>query len=213
MNNPTGEFIIRPGRLEDLPGCYYVCMKTGNYGDDGEPFYREDPDALGRIFVGPYLTFEPELSLVLEDAAGICGYAFGALDSRKFYERYEREWRPKLCAQFPEPQGDPATWTRVQQVYYWYHHPDYFCPEPYEAYPSHLHIDLLVRAQGRGFGRRMIEMVMERLRERGSPGAHLGVSVLNTRAQGFYRKLGFQELVRVGEGRDGCIYMGKSLRG
>lgn len=213
MNNPTGEFIIRPGRLEDLPGCYYVCMKTGNYGDDGEPFYREDPDALGRIFVGPYLTFEPELSLVLEDAAGICGYAFGALDSRKFYERYEREWRPKLCAQFPEPQGDPATWTRVQQVYYWYHHPDYFCPEPYEAYPSHLHIDLLVRAQGRGFGRRMMEMVMERLRERGSPGAHLGVSVLNTRAQGFYRKLGFQELVRVGEGRDGCIYMGKSLRG
>jgi GNAT superfamily N-acetyltransferase len=212
MSNATGEFVIRPGRLEDLAGCYYVCLKTGDFGNDGEPFYREDPDALGRIFVGPYLTFEPELSLVLEDAAGICGYAFGALDSRKFYERYEREWRPRLCAQFPEPQGDPSRWTRVQQVYYWYHHPDYFCPEPYEAWPSHVHIDLLERAQGRGFGRRMMEMVMAKLRERGSPGVHLGVSALNTRAQGFYRKLGFQELVRVGEGRDACIYMGKSLR-
>ena len=35
-------------------------------------------DALGRLFVGPYLAFEPELSLVLEDARGICGYALGA---------------------------------------------------------------------------------------------------------------------------------------
>jgi len=206
------ECVIRPARPGDQPGAYYVCLKTGDYGRDGEPYYREDPDALGRIFVGPYLAFEPELSLILEDAEGICGYAFGALDSRRFYQRYEREWRPKLCAQFPAPQGDPALWTRVQQVYHWYHHPDYYCPEPYEAYPSHLHIDLLPRAQGRGYGRRMMERVMELLRQRGSPGAHLGVSALNTPAQGFYRKLGFRELARVGEGRDACIYMGKSLR-
>jgi hypothetical protein len=26
---------------------------------------------------------------------------------------------------------------------------------------------------------------------------------------GFYRRLGFQELIRVGEGRDGCTYLGK----
>ena len=52
----------------------------------------------------------------------------------------------------------------MQQVHHSYHHPDYFCPEPYEAYPSHLHIDLLPRAQGRGYGRRMIEQIMETLR-------------------------------------------------
>ena len=85
-------------------------------------------------------------------------------------------------------------------------------PEPYAVYPSHLHIDLLERAQGRGYGRRMIEQVMEMLMRRGSPGAHLGVSVPNTKALGFYHKLGFQELIRVGEGNDGCIYLGKILR-
>ena len=100
----------------------------------------------------------------------------------------------------------------MQTVYHWYHHPDYFMPEPYEAYPSHLHIDLLERAQGRGYGRRMMEQVMESLRQRGSPGAHLGVSMMNTPAFGFYQRLGFRELIRVGEGTDGCIYMGKSLR-
>jgi len=149
--------------------------------------------------------------LILEDNEGICGYALGALDSRAFYARYEAEWRPALCARFPEPQGDPGQWSRVQTVYYWYHHPDYFTPEPYAAYPSHLHIDLLPRAQGRGFGRRMLEQVMDNLRQRGSPGAHLGVSLLNQPALGFYLRLGFHELVRVGSGADGCIYLGKSF--
>lgn len=206
------DFTIRQGRPEDLAGVYYVCLKTGNYGQDGEPFYREDPDALGRIFVGPYLTFEPEFALTLEDKEGICGYSYGALDSRKFYDRYEKEWRPKLCAQFPMPQGDPAAWTRAQTVHSWYHNPDYTMPEPYDKYPSHLHIDLLERARGKGVGRRMVEMVMDKLRKRGSPGVHLGVSMVNTPAYGFYLKLGFKDLLRVGEGKDGCIYMGKSLQ-
>ena len=117
----------------------------------------------------------------------------------------------RLCAEFAAPQGDSRHWTPVQQVYHVYHHPDYFCPEPYDAYPSHLHIDLLPRAQGRGHGRRMMEQVMEMLRRRGSPGAHLGVSMLNARAQAFYTHLGFRELTRTGSGADACLYMGMAL--
>lgn len=206
------ECVIRPYRPGDEPGAYYVCLKTGNFGRDGEPFYGEDPDALGRIYVGPYLTFEPGLSLILEDDQGICGYALGAFDSRAFFARYEQEWRPDLCARFPDPPGDPGQWTRVQEVYHAYHHPEYFYPEPYEAYPSHLHIDLLPRAQHRGYGRRMLEQVMDQLHRRGSPGAHLCVSAFNTPALGFYQRLGFQELVRAGSGNDRCIYMGKALK-
>ena len=204
--------VIRPARPGDEPGAYHVCLKTGDNGQDGEPFYRDDPDALGRIYAGPYLAFEPELSLILEDEQGICGYALGAFDSRAFYARYEAEWRQDLRARFPEPRGDPSGWTRVQQVHHVYHHPDYFLPEPYESFPSHLHIDLLPRAQGRGYGGRMIQRNMQTLRSRGSPGAHLGVSTLNTRAFGFYQRLGFRELTRVGPPNDGCIYMGISLR-
>lgn len=205
------EHIIRHARPGDEAGAYHVCLKTGNFGKDGEPFYREDPDALGRIFVGPYLEFEPELAYVLDRGGAVRGYALGALDSRAFYDRYEREWRPRLTARYPAPTGDPAGWTRVQQVHHLYHHPDYTCPEPYEEFPSHLHIDLLEEAQGRGYGRRMLESVMEDLRERGSPGAHLGASLLNESALGFYRRLGFEELTRVGQGADGCIYLGKRL--
>ena len=205
------DFVIRPVRLGDEAGAYHVCLKTGDSGKDGEPFYREDPDALGRIYVGPYLKFAPELGLILEDGEGVCGYALSALDSRGFFARYEHEWLPGLRARFPAPSGDPAPWTRVQQVYQLYHHPEYFIPEPYAKYPSHLHIDLLPRAQGRGIGRRMLEQVMDNLRRRGSPGAHLGVSTHNLAALGFYQRLGFHELTRVGPMHDGCIYLAKNF--
>ena len=61
---------IRDPRPGDEQGADYVCLKTGDNGDDGEPFFGDDPDALGRIFVGPYLAFEPELALILEDGDG-----------------------------------------------------------------------------------------------------------------------------------------------
>ena len=110
-------FSIRSARPDDRAAAYYVCLKTGDHGGDGEPFYGDDPDALGRIFVGPYLAFEPELGLMLEDEDGVCGYAFGAFDSRAFYARYESEWRPRLCAHYPMPQGDPSSWTRAETVH------------------------------------------------------------------------------------------------
>ena len=49
--------MIRAATVEDLPAAYHVCLKTGDHGGDGEPFYRDDPDALGRIYVGPYLAY------------------------------------------------------------------------------------------------------------------------------------------------------------
>ncbi len=208
----VSDCVIRPAAPDDQAAAYCVCLKTGDHGEDAEALYGDDPDALGRIYVGPYLAFEPDLSLVLEDGGGVCGYALGAVDSRAFYARYEREWRPELCRRFPAPQGDPSRWTPVERTRHAYHHPDYFCPEPYDGYPSHLHIDLLPRAQGRGFGRRLLTCLIDTLRRRGSPGVHLGVSAFNTRAYGFYERLGFRKLARAGSGDDACLYMGLSLR-
>ena len=206
------DFTIRDARPDDEAAASHVCLKTGDSGADGEALYRADPGALGRIFTGPYLAFAPELGLIVEDHAGVCGYALGALDTRTFFARYEAEWRPRLCEQFPAPRGDPARWDAVQRIHHLYHNPDYFCPEPYADFPSHLHIDLLPRAQGRGFGRRMIEGVMDKLRRRGSPGVHLGISSRNDRARAFYLHLGFHELTRTGPADDGCVYLGKTLR-
>ncbi len=203
--------IVRDYRPGDEAAAYFVCLKTGNNGDDGEPFFKQDPDALGRIYVGPYLRFEPELALILEDDEGVCGYALGVLDSRTFYERYEKEWLPEIQARFPVPTGDPASWNRVESVHYHYHHPESFCPEPYELYPAHLHIDLLPRSHRQGHGRRMMNELMDRLRAKGAPGVHLAMAASNDRAYRFYTTLGFVELCRRGESDDETIYMGERL--
>ena len=104
-------FKTRKATPADREAAYWVCLKTGDHGDDGEALFTEDPDALGRIYVGPYLKYEPDLALVLEDGKGVCGYCLGAMDSRKLYDRYEQEWRPGLARDFPEPGGDPSRWT------------------------------------------------------------------------------------------------------
>ena len=61
-------------------------------------------------------------------------------------------------------------------------------------YPSHLHIDMVPRLQSGGNGRRLMTTLTAALREQGSPGVHLGVYAVNTRAVGFYRHVGFTEL-------------------
>lgn len=206
----AGTFVIRPARAEDEPAAMRVCLETGDDGDDATLFYRDDPDALGRIFVAPYFAFAPDLAWVVEDGRGVCGYCLATADSARFYDRFEREWRPRLVAAHPDPTGDPAGWTRAQRVHRLYHHPDHLVPGPPGAFPAHVHIDLVARAQGRGLGRKMMAIVLDDLRRRGVPGVHLGVGTANARARAFYRKLGFEELCRTG-GEDGCTWMGRRL--
>jgi protein O-GlcNAcase/histone acetyltransferase len=203
--------ILRPARPDDLAGCGRVCLETGDQGADGTPYFTDDPAALARIYVDPYFEFAADLAFVLEDEAGVCGYVLAAADSRSFYAAYEARRRPKLAAAFPEPAGDPTTWTRAQAVHRSYHHPDYHCPEPYDDFPAHAHIDLAPRAQGLGYGGPMMRHIIGELASRGAAGVHLGVSGNNHRALAFYRRLGFIELARRGPIHDQTVYLGLKL--
>jgi protein O-GlcNAcase/histone acetyltransferase len=202
--------LLRPARPDDEAATSLVCLRTGDEGADGTALFAADPDALARIYVWPYLALEPGLAWVLEDDEGVCGYCLGALDSRTFHARAARDWQPHLVERFPEPVGAPEGWTAVQRVHWLYHHPDAHCPEPYERYPAHLHIDLLPRVQGRGLGRRMVLHMLAELSRRGAPGVHLAVANGNLRGQAFYRRLGFTELEHR-PGPDGCLFMGLPL--
>jgi len=209
MNLPATpeRFRIRRARPEDRDAAYALCIQTGDSGAVGSHLYREDPEALPNLYVGAYLQFEPEFSFVLEDDRGVCGYALAALDSARFEQRFLREWLPPLQARFPEPAGDPATWTPVQQLYREYHHPQLFYHPAFQTYPSHAHIDLLARAQGQGQGKRMMRHQMATLAAHGSKAVHLGVALVNKRAEHFYRGLGFSDIAQQGD----ALFMGRSL--
>ena len=64
-----------------------------------------------------------------------------------------------------------------------------------QDFPSHLHIDLLPRAQKQGLGRRLIEKLLESLTGLGSKGVHFDVDGENLNAQAFYHHIGFEDLL------------------
>lgn len=186
--------MIRPYRAGDRDALYRICLETGDSGGDATGLYR-DPELLGDVYVGPYLELEPSLAYVLEDREGPAGYVLGALDTADFEAREERYWWPALRERYPAPDPDrEPEWTPDERLRHLIHHLWPTPPERLVHYPSHLHIDLLPRAQGGGNGRRLTETLLAALRERGSVGVHLGVGRRNQRAVGFYRRLGFTEL-------------------
>ena len=202
-------FSIRPYERRDLESLYEICLRTGDSGGDATHLH-DDPQALGHLYAAPYAALEPGLAFVLEAPdVSVCGYILGALDTREFHERFVREWLPQVQGRVPDPQGDPESWTPTERIYHRLHHARLHAPARLDEYPSHLHIDLLPVAQGKGQGRRLMERLLGELRTRGSPGVHLGVGEKNVRAYGFYRRLGFAELERA----PGSAFLGLKLEG
>jgi ribosomal protein S18 acetylase RimI-like enzyme len=189
---------IRPYQSADLDDLYRICLQTADNGRDATALYS-DPMLPGHVFAGPYGIFESSFAWVAEDASGVAGYVLGALDSRAFEERLEHDWWPALRARYPDPRQ--LADSRSEQecfVLQAIHQPFTTDPALADRYPSHLHIDLLPRLQGRGFGRLLIETLFSALRAHHSRGVHLHVGRANERAAEFYRHVGLTELPATG---------------
>ncbi len=195
---------IRPATLQDLPGVYRVCLQTGDSGLDATGQYR-NPDLLGHVYVGPYLIGQPRHAFVVADRDGVAGYTFAVEDTLAFEEWERVHWWPALREQYPRTPGVNAELgTNDEAIIRLLHEPATMPVSLVEHYPAHLHIDLLPRVHGQGFGRILMELILGRLRERGVRGVHFGVSPQNPNAVSFYRHLGFEVLLE--EPDD--IYMG-----
>jgi ribosomal protein S18 acetylase RimI-like enzyme len=183
---------IRPLEARDLSDLYRICLLTGDAGADASAIYA-DANLLGDVYAAPYGVLAADCGLVAEDDDGVGGYILGALDTAAFEARLEAEWRPAVRARAPQPAGDPAGWNADQQLAFLIHNPRPTPPRITRPYPSHLHIDLLPRLQGRGLGKAMMDAWLELMRDMGSRGVHLGVAAANHRAIRFYRTYGFEE--------------------
>jgi ribosomal protein S18 acetylase RimI-like enzyme len=186
--------VLRPYRSDDHDAIYEICLRTGASGEDASGLLR-DGSLLGHVYAGAYLALAPELAFVVEDDEGVGGYILGAADTGAFEERLERAWWPDLRRRYPTWRTD-AEATLDDLLTSQMHTPVPAPADVVEAFPSHLHIDLLPRLQGQGWGRRLVDILGDRLRTVGSPGVHLGVATGNTRAHAFYRRVGFNEFAR-----------------
>lgn len=192
----TAEFAIRAARADDpaeADRLYEICLRTAASGKDATDSF-DDPRLPGDIFLAPYLRYAPDLAWVLaRPGRAASGYVLGVADTASFEQTLEREWWPALRARRggePVREGSADAFARK-----WIDRPPTAPADVAAAYPAHLHIDLLPEAQGGGNGSRLIHTLLGALRARGVRGVHLGVGKANTGAVGFYRHLGFEELV------------------
>lgn len=194
----------------DVPALREVCLRTGDAGGDATARTRY-PDLLGDVYAAPYAVREARFGTVVEDDEGVAGYLLGCRDTAAFEHWREAGWWPALRLRYPRPQdaGEGFDSAALRVVHAGVR------PEPvWTTHPSHLHVDLLPRVQGRGLGRLLLQRVRAQLAADGSPGLHLGVSAANAGALRFYRRNGLVELARSEHGYTlGCPLSGESPSG
>ena len=188
---------IRQPQVIDIPGLYAVCHETSGAAPG------TNPDLVGHIYAGPYVQRHPEFARVVVDEFGVSGYVFGCPDTRAFETWAEQNWWPVLRQQYPVGAGKPQDAEMIGLL----HAPPISPQQVVADYPAHLHIDLLDRTRGSGFGRTLIDWLCESLAAQGVPGVHLGVGSDNQNAIEFYGHLGFTTLDDDGDTR----WMAKSL--
>jgi ribosomal protein S18 acetylase RimI-like enzyme len=196
---------VRGYTPRDRAALYDVCVRTGADGADATDLYAV-PQLLPEVYLGAYLAFEPELASVLDDGAGAEGYVVGTLDTRAFEARCEREWWPPLRS--AHPWGSAPEGSADARLVRLLHEPPLAPAHVVAQHPSHLHVDLLPRWQGGGWGRVLLERLFAQLAAAGSPGVHLGVGTANERAVRFYGRLGFEVL---DDTFPGALFLGRRL--
>ena len=199
--------ILRPYRTEDRDALFDICVRTGHEGGDSRHLYP-DPDLLPNIFAAPYVVLEPELAFVVEDGGRAVGYILGTADTASFVARYRTEWLPGLADRYPAPVQPQSPSTPAEMMTGLMHDPERMVLPELDAYPAHLHIDLLPSHQRYGYGRRLMETFLGALHARGVPAVHLSMLTVNTPARAFYDRVGFHEIAVPDPGP--VTYLGRS---
>lgn len=198
----TANGVIRRATAADFPALSRICLETANAGGDATALYS-DPALPGLRFVMPYARFAPAFAYVLEQHGEVMGYAVAAPDTRAFEAELNEKWWPHLQQQYRDYLPRAPLDSKVLDAI---HQPEAAAEQLVTQWPAHLHINLLPPAQQGGWGRKLIEQLLQDLRAAGIPGVYLGVSLQNEQVCGFYQRLGFTPILR-----SNAIYMGQLL--
>lgn len=165
----------------------------------GEPadWYWHHAESFAEIWTGYYTDREAESTFVAVRDGEIVGYLTGCVDSRVAPSPERSITRAAVHhALFLRPGTARFLWRGLTDSLFQGGTPSGELTD--RRWPSHLHINLVSEARGRGAGTALMEAWFARLRRVGSPGCHLGTLLENERAIGFFERMGFR---RFGEPR------------
>lgn len=221
---PSTSFpVIRPYTHTDEKEVFAICHKTCRDGSDCTELFPAHLQSIpADRLIGPFVTINPELCLVVEDATEphssnasneIIGYACAALDAKLFYRNQEMCWMPAMCQKYPKSlldAPDTLTQTAMDSINH-FHHFKYECPpEILNTHPSIMTCCVLKDnfIADQSMAKRLVTVLLAALRSNGSSGVHACINHNDRYLHQFYSKLGFVEIYPEPNGK---IYMGRNF--
>jgi ribosomal protein S18 acetylase RimI-like enzyme len=189
---PVPPIAIRLAQPSDETAILDICLRTADRGHDASGHYS-DPRLPGLVWALPYVRLCPDNAFVLTRGDEVMGYCVATPDTEAYEERLETEWwarlRVELAGVSPQSADDNQVLAYISAAVR--------TPKNLtDAYPAHLHINVLPEMQKGGHGSALLRHQLEALAHAGVPGVHLGVDPRNHGVTKFYSKFGFVELFR-----------------
>lgn len=181
---------IRKYQAEDRADCQRICIRTA------PPQKSEQSErALLLLYNDYYTEREPDNCFVLDDGNGnAVGYILTSSDFQSYKEVFCAYYLPEI--------------KRISRLQYYMRKFAFHTEKRLaEKYPAHLHIDLLPGYTGKGEGGKLMEAALSNLRNKGVKGIFLGVGSRNTGAVRFYKRHGFDIILRL----PGVYYMAREI--
>ena len=187
--------MIRPYEAADLARVREICLLTGAAGGDATGRWSSDA-LLPDLFVEPYVTFAPGWAWVVElggpdGEPQVEGYLVAVSDTMAFVSWWTDTWTPWFATAYPRP-AEP--YSEEDHLVLRGYVPSVMEIDELAEFPAHLHIDLMLAAQGRGWGKKLIGRLRSELADVGVPGVFASLDEENVAARGFYERIGFTEL-------------------
>ena len=189
--------IVRRYEPADREAIRRICCETADRGEPVEHFFR-DREIFADLLLRYYLEQEPQATWLAEFEGRVIGYLTGCLDSR----RYQRvmTWRivpSAVCKAIGRGVlRHPQTWALLQGGAAVWLQGGFAHHVPLQAYPAHLHVNVLEKFRGRTAGRQLIERFCEQVRAAGLGGVHAVARGDNPPACAFFERMGFSQVSR-----------------
>lgn len=184
-------------RDRDRDPIRLICNETGHLGDPIDPYFA-DREVFADVHSLYYTDVETGASFVIEEGGDVIGYLLGCLDSRR-HAAWVKSYLEKLVLRrvlirgvLIRPGTAPLAW---RFVFDWLRERPRF-GDAGEAYPAHLHINLLPSGRHRGLGKLLVRSYFDLLRDRGIEGVYLETTAENTKAVAFFESQGFRQDVK-----------------
>lgn len=188
----TNDDAVRPYAQADRDSVRAICCDTV---DRGEPSGNliVDRAFTADIVTRYYTDIESECSWVAESGSRVVGYVNGSLSTRRYARLMALRIVPASVVQaaFRGALLRTSVWHALLAYVRNLRGQTWQRRACLDAFPAHLHINLLKHARGRGLGSRLLRTFLDYAASRRVPGVHATVRADNPSARHFFEREGF----------------------